>query len=267
MNPAILVVSFGTTHLDTLRETIARTETDIADAFPDWSFYRAFTSGVVRRRLREQHGIAADSVEDALARIAADGVTRVVVQPTLLIPGEEYERLQASVYAAAGGLEVSMGRPLLSSDQDLREILSALRDAYPVEEDTVLLAMGHGTEHSANDLYERLARMMREQTGPLMRLCTVEGVPTFQDAVSELTALDRRRALIVPLMLVAGDHAKNDMAGDEPDSLRCQLESAGYETSCVLQGLGQMKAVRRMYIQRALEAAEKLSATKSCSCR
>lgn len=255
MKSAILVVSFGTTHLSTLRENISRTETSIADAFPGWPFYRAFTSPTVRRRLLEQHGISVDSVEEAMARMSADGVERVVVQPTLLIPGEEYDKLRASL-AVLSGPRVSIGRPLLCGDQDLGEMTAALRDAYPVDSGTVLLLMGHGTGHSANRIYERLAEQMRLLPGPAMRLCTVEGTPTFADAVAELSALSQRRVLAAPLMLVAGDHAKNDMAGDGPESLRSQLTAAGFQVTCALQGLGQLSAVRDMYVRRALEAAE-----------
>ncbi len=254
MKSAILVVSFGTTHLNTLRENISRTEASIADAFPDCPFYRAFTSPTVRRRLLEQSGIAVDSVEEAMARIAADGAERVIVQPTLLIPGEEYDRLCACLVVPSG-LSVSIGRPLLCGDQDLGEMTAALRDAYPVDSGTVLLLMGHGTGHSANSIYERLAEQMRKLEGSAMRLCTVEGTPTFADAVAELSALPQRRVLAAPLMLVAGDHAKNDMAGDEPESLRSQLMAAGFQVSCSLQGLGQLSAVRDMYVRRALEAA------------
>lgn len=256
MKSAILVVSFGTTHLDTLRENISRTEASIADNFPDWPFYRAFTSPTVRRRLLEKHGISVDSVEEALARIAADGVERVVLQPTLLIPGEEYDKLCASVQSSAGALTISMGRPLLCGDQDLAEMTTALQEAYPVDSETVLLLMGHGTEHRANSIYEKLAEQMRALEGTTMRLCTVEGIPSFTDAVAELSALPQGKVLTAPLMLVAGDHAKNDMAGDEPESLRSQLTAAGLQVSCALQGLGQLSAVRNMYVRRALEAAQ-----------
>lgn len=256
MKSAILVVSFGTTHLDTLRENISRTEASIADAFPNWPFYRAFTSPTVRRRLSEQYGIVADSVEEAMARMASDGVERVVLQPTLLIPGEEYDKLCAAVQASAGSLTVSIGRPLLCGEPDLREMTDALRAAYPVDSGTVLLLMGHGTEHRANSIYEQLAGQMRALEGTTMRLCTVEGSPTFADAVAELSSLPQRKVLAAPLMLVAGDHAKHDMAGDAPDSLCSLLTAAGLQVSCALQGLGQLKAVREMYVRRALEAAE-----------
>ena len=255
MNPAILVVSFGTTHLDTLQKTIARTEADIAAAFPGCPLYRAFTSNMVRAKLAKVHKIHVDSVAEALARIAADGHTQAVVQPTLLIPGEEYDRLCAAVREAAGPLKTAIGRPLLDDDEDLDRVTSILREAYPVPADTTLLAMGHGTAHGANRIYEVLAEKFRAQEGGvLMRLCTVEGTPTFADAVAELTALPQRKALLAPLLLVAGEHTKSDLAGPQPGSLRSQLVQAGFQVDCALKGLGELSAVREMYVQRVQEA-------------
>ena len=258
MEPAILVVSFGTTHLDTLQENITRTEEDIAAAFPGHALYRAFTSGVVRRRLEQNQSVHVDSVEEALARIAADGHTQVVIQPTLLIPGEEYDLLRASVEQAAGELRYSLGRPLLCAGSDLDGVIAILREAYPTEKDTILLAMGHGTEHDANHLYEQLAETFRTREGAPMRLCTVEGTPTFADAVRELKTMPQRKALLIPLLFVAGDHAKNDMAGENPESLRSLLAAEGFQVSCIVRGLGQLPSIRVQYVRRALEAAKAL---------
>ena len=254
MEPAVLVVSFGTTHLDTMEKTITRTEADIAAAFPGCPLYRAFTSNMVRAKLAKVHKIHVDSVAEALARIAADGHTQAVVQPTLLIPGEEYDRLCAAVREAAGPLKTAIGRPLLDDDGDLDRVTSIFREAYPVPADTVLLAMGHGTAHGANRIYEVLAEKFRAQVGVLMRLCTVEGTPTFADAVAELTALPQRKALLAPLLLVAGEHTKSDLAGPQPGSLRSQLVQAGFQVDCALRGLGELSAVRKMYVRRVQEA-------------
>ena len=115
--------------------------------------------------------------------------------------------------------------------------------------------MGHGPAHAANALYEAMARRLRALPGAAVRLCTVEGVPTFEDAAAELAALGRPRALLVPLLLAAGDHAKNDMAGPAPGSLRARLEAAGLRTACVLGGLGRLDGIRALYVRRALQAA------------
>lgn len=256
MKTALLVVSFGTTHMDTLEKTIIPTECAIAEAFPQYPFYRAFVSNIVRRRLREERGMVIDDVEQALARIAADGYTHVLLQPTLLIPGEEMDRLMTSVMRGKGSLQVSVGMPLLCKNEDLEEILNVLETMYPVDSDTVLLMMGHGTEHSGNRIYEQLAEKMRSRNSMAMRLCTVEGSPSFEDAVQELLDMPQRKVVAAPLLFVAGDHAKNDMAGEEEDSLRSLLEAQGFSVSCRLQGLGEFAQVQQIFVDKARKAWE-----------
>lgn len=242
MKKAILAVSFGTTHLDTLEKTIQAVENDLAAAFPDAAVYRAFTSGIVRKRLKSKFNMDVDSVKDALERMKADGVERVIVQPTLLIPGEEYDRLRTEVLLHAGRMHISIGLPLLWDDADLDFLADCVKRTYPVADDTVLLAMGHGTSHEANSLYLRLAEKME--------LCTVEGKPDFDDALERLKKQDKRKVHLVPLLLVAGDHSKNDMAGDSPNSLRSRLEREGLEVSWTLAGLGELPDVRAAYVRR-----------------
>lgn len=257
MKTGILIVSFGTTHLDTLAKTIQAVEEDLMAAFPGAQCYRAFTSKIVRSRLKSKYDISVDSVEEALERMKGDGVEQLVVQPTLLIPGEEYDRLRSKVLLNAGDMEIAMGQPLLWDDTDLKAIMQILAQAYPVAEDTVLLAMGHGTEHESNCLYVRLSQMMERQGGSLA-VCTVEGKPDFEDAIELLKGQEKRKVHLVPMLLVAGDHSKNDMAGEEPDSLRGMLEQEGFEVSWTLQGLGEIPAIREIYVQRAKTAFETL---------
>ena len=251
MKTALLVISFGTTHLDTMEKTIVATENALAAAFPAIPVYRAFTSGVVRKRLKAKFDIHVDSMEEALARIAADGYKKVVVQPTLLIPGEEYDKLCAAMETSANGMQIAIGKPLLCSDSDMEAMIHLLQKAYPVEDDTILLLMGHGTEHSANSIYIRMAEKMKNTS---MRLCTVEGIPSFDDVMDELSALPQKKILLAPMLFVAGDHAKNDMAGNKPDSLRSILEAKGYTVSCAIQGLGELADVQNMYAQKTREA-------------
>lgn len=256
MKTALLVVSFGTTHLDTFQETIVKTENVLKDAFPSLPFYRAFTSRIVRARLDSKYGMKVDDVETALARIAGDGFTHVLIQPTLLIPGEEFDRLNASIRAAAGDLTVAVGNPLICNEQDMERMIAILKEAYPIGEDSALLLMGHGTYHSANNLYEIMNSKMQNTS---MRICTVEGSPTFDDGVEEMRSLGVQNVTLAPMLFVAGDHAKNDMAGDEPDSLRSLLEEAGFRVTPILQGLGQIDHVRQLYVEQAEKAFQGLT--------
>ena len=192
-----------------------------------------------------------DSTQEALARIAADGYDRVIVQPTLLIPGVEYDKLCAAVETSVGGLQAVIGKPLLCCEQDMDTLIEALRLAYPVDDGTVLLMMGHGTGHSADDIYVRMAEKMRSLP---MRLCTVEGTLIFADVAEELSGFPYKKVRLAPMLFVAGEHARNDMAGDAPDSLRSLLKARGYQVECILRGLGELSDVQRMYVEKAREA-------------
>ena len=263
MKLGILAVSFGTTHLDTLEKTVQAVEQDLSAAFPGAHLYRAFTSGMVRSRLKSKFDMDVDSVSEALARMRADGVERAVVQTTLLLPGEEFDLLCREVLAHAGPMKTALGLPLLWDDSDCSAIIDILRAVYPVEEDQALLLMGHGTRHAANDLYLRLSQHMEALSGQ-MALCTIEGTPTFEDAIETLKAQSKRRVRVAPLLLVAGDHAKNDMAGDAPDSLRRRLEAEGFQVACDIRGLGEIPAVRERFVRRARTAYETLNTDCGC---
>lgn len=251
MKEAILVVSFGTTHLDTLEKTIAAVEADIAAAYPGIECRRAFTSGIVRSRLKEKFGIEVDGASEALAKLASEGFERVTVQPTLLLPGEEFDKLRSAALEAAGDMLVSVGLPLLWDDGDLAALTQILVREYPMPEGTVLLAMGHGTSHEADALYKRLALHFKKAG---IHICTVEGSISFEDALEELCAGSARRAHLVPLLLVAGDHSKNDMAG----GLKGLLEEKGFEVTFSLKGLGELKLVRERFVKRAAAAKQGL---------
>ncbi len=260
MKQAILVVSFGTSYLDTLERTIAATEAAIAAAFPTWTVRRAFTSGMIMRKLRTRDGIEIDSVPQALERLLAEGFTRVVVQPTHMMHGEEYEKLCAQVAPYRNRLCLSVGMPLLHSLEDYRQLTQALLDWLPTPEpQQALVLMGHGTEHFANSAYAQLDYMLSEG-GRAVYVATVEGYPTLEQVLGRLQE-QITHVTLAPLMLVAGDHARNDMAGDE-DSWKAELEAEGYQVTCLLQGLGECAAVREIFVAHCQVAMEAMQAAQ-----
>ena len=256
MKQAILVVSFGTSHPDTLERTIARTEQAVQAAFPEAAVFRAFTSGIIRRKLEREQGIVIRSVEEAMEHIVEQGFEAVTVQPTLVIPGTEFDLLREALAPYRGKIVLRLGKPLLWEQADLERMARLLGEHFAPDGESVLLMMGHGTGHPANDFYVRLAQTFRACEQYCLRLCTVEGTPTFEDALEELRGQPRRRVIAAPLMLVAGDHAKNDMAGDGPESLRSLLEQAGFTVDCRIAGLGEIQEIREIYCRRIREAGE-----------
>lgn len=253
MNSAILVASFGSTHLDTLENCVYPMEKALQAQFPNTRFYRSFLSNIVRRRLAEKQGMEIPDTAESMEQMLQEGVTELVVQPTLIIPGEEFDRLKAQLQPYADRVKISLGQPLLS-DPEVTESLLDLLDSLYGSEDGVLLLMGHGTDHPAGKIYEDLAEQLRRRPGHPMRMCTVEGTPNFEDAVQEIQAQGFKKATLVPLMLVAGDHAKNDMAGPEKGSLASMLQAVGVETHCVIDGLGSKPQVQQMFCRLAAAA-------------
>ena len=256
---AVLVASFGTSHLDTLEKTIQPIEWDIAGRMPGRVLRRAFTSGMILRKLEERDGLKIDSVPQALERLAEEGFEDVVVQPTHIMNGEEFDKLmaQAEPYRARFR-RLAFGWPLLTTLEDYRDLTAALSEALPEPEaDTAHIFMGHGTEHFANAAYCQLSYMFHDQGRPDVLVGTVEGYPGLEQVLRRLEERPQvRKVVLRPLMVVAGDHAKNDLAGDEEGSWKRRIQAAGYETACVLSGLGERPEVRALFVRHALEAEE-----------
>ena len=246
---AILVVSFGTTKDETREKTIGAVEKAIALAFPGFLIQRAFTSSVVIKRLAAR-GIAVKSVERALEYLVEAGVEKVFIQPTHLIPGEEYEKLltQAAPFAKRFGT-LAIAKPLLYDTEDFIAIADAVGSAYKTEPGEALLLMGHGSAHFAGCIYPAMTYVLRNRGLDQAFLATVEGYPDFDDIRIEIARNSYQKVRLVPFMLVAGDHAMNDMAGDEPDSWKNRCAKMGITPHCILAGLGELEAVREVYVR------------------
>ena len=248
--PVILVVSFGTSYTDNLDLSIGAVEADIAAAFPEYEVRRAFTAQTVIDILGEGN-MEIDNVTEAMERLVADGVKNVVIQPTHVMNGAEYDDVMAEIAPYADQFEVmAVGKALLTSHEDYEAVIEALLadNENAGSADTALVYMGHGTHHFANATYSQLEAMMHAEGYENAFVGTVEGFPTLEVVQSQVTAYGAKKIVLMPLMVVAGDHASNDMAGDEEDSWKVILTDAGFEVECVLEGLGQNAGIRAIYI-------------------
>ncbi|MDO5545722.1 MAG: precorrin-2 C(20)-methyltransferase [Eubacteriales bacterium] len=259
MKKAILAVSFGTSYPDTLRKTIAATEKALAEAFPDWEVRRAFTSGMIIRKLKERDGVEIENVTQAMQRLEEEGYTHVAVQSTHVMHGEEYEKMLSQLEPFRLRMKISVGMPLLHGEEDYAAVAQALLNWLPaLAEDEALVLMGHGTTHFANSAYAQMEHMLQEICD-WVYLATVEGYPTLESVERQLAKRPEiRRLMLAPFMLVAGDHARNDMSGDE-DSWAGQLKQAGYPVRCILQGLGECPAIRGLFVEHCRQAVETLA--------
>lgn len=246
MKKALLCVSFGTS-VPSARQSIGAVEAALCAAAPEYDFFRAFTSSSIRHILAGQGG-AVYSPLQALDRLAAAGYTDVIVQPTHLLPGMEYEKLRTETSAASGRFRrLLLGSPLLADAADEAALAELLCSRYPACPHEALVWMGHGTEHEANEVYSRLQAQFAAAGRTDIFVGTLKGRPALGDVRAWLKGNNFIAVRLAPLMLSAGGHALNDMAGSGPGSWKSALEADGIRVRCTLQGLGQLPDVQRLY--------------------
>lgn len=260
----LLVVSFGTSYNDSRRLTIGAIEDKLDDEFGGtYSVRRGFTSQIIIDHVKSRDDIAIDNVKEALDRAVDNGVKNLVVQPTHLMNGLEYNELVDEIANYSDAFDsVSIGEPLLTSDDDFDKVITAITDATAEYDDgeTAICFMGHGTEADSNAVYAKMQELLTEKGYDNYYVGTVEATPSLDDVLALVNAGDYKRVVLRPLMIVAGDHANNDMAGDEDDSWKSAFEDAGYEVICVVNGLGELPAIQDIFVehaQAAIDAANK----------
>ena len=255
---AILAVSFGTSHSDTRAVTIDAIEQDFQNAFPDYSLYRAWTSKMIIKKLKSRDNIHVNTVKEAMEQMRADGITDVLVQPTHVINGIENDLMKEDALSYREFFHsISFGNPLLTTEEDSMEVIQAVADEFPgLKEEEVLVLMGHGTTHYANAIYAALDYTFKDKGYKNIFLGTVEAYPSMESLMRMVKEYNPSKVILAPFMIVAGDHAKNDMAGDDPESWYSQFKAAGFPVSTVVKGLGEYPGIRRLLVKHltALEA-------------
>ena len=257
----LLVVSFGTSYNDSRRETIGAIEKAMQTAFPDYSVRRAFTSQIIIDHVKDRDGVTIDNVEQALERAVNNGVKTLVVQPTHLMDGLEYTDLVDELAQYTDAFEhIAVGAPLLTSDGDFQAVADAITQATAQYDDgdTAICFMGHGTEAESNRIYGEMQQVLEAAGHDRYYVGTVEAEPTLEDVLAGVKDSGAHRVVLQPLMIVAGDHANNDMAGDEEGSWKRAFQDAGYEVECVLKGLGELEAIQQLFAAHAQAAMDTL---------
>lgn len=250
MKKGIIVTSFGTTHEDTRKLCIEPIENLIRDEFKDYLVLRAFTSRVVISRLKKNYNYLVVNPTEALEDMKSRGIKDVYLQPLLIIEGHEYDKTVREVNEFLKeniDFKVKVGRPLLSDNKDYEDSINAL-NISDFEEGEGLVLMGHGTYHEADLTYEKMENLMRDKGYDNVFVGTVEGENTIEDIVKTLKERDISKVSLRPFMLVAGDHAKNDMASDQEDSWKTILEKNNIEVDVKIEGLGENKEIRNIFI-------------------
>lgn len=275
----ILVVSFGTSFNTSRVQDIGGIEKAIAEANPDWSVRRAFTSQIIINHIQARDDEKIDNVEQALDRAVANGVKNLVVQPTHLMHGAEYDDLVEAVEAYADNFDsVEIAEPLLGevgadaaeTNSDKETVAKAVVDQAVSEteydsldaaagEGVAFVFMGHGTSHTAKVTYSQMQTQMNDLGYDNVFIGTVEGEPeetSCENIIAAVKDAGYTKVVIRPLMVVAGDHANNDMAGDEDDSWKSMfLADGSFESvECQIAGLGEIEAVQKVYVAHTADA-------------
>ncbi|MBQ3471740.1 MAG: sirohydrochlorin cobaltochelatase [Clostridia bacterium] len=257
VKPVILTVSFGTSYNDSREKTIGAVEKAIADANPDYEVRRAFTSQIIIDKLKQRDNLEIDNVKEALDKLVKDGIKTLVVQPTHVMHGFEYDDVVAEVKKYSDKFDkLAIGEPLLSSDEDFKKAADAIVDNTKEYEgdNTCVVLMGHGTEHKANAAYAKLQNVFTANGPDNYFIGTVEAEPTVEDMVKKAKDGKYSKVVLRPLMVVAGDHANNDMAGDEDDSWKSIFKKQGFVVEGVFKGMGEIPAIQQLYVSHVKDA-------------
>lgn len=265
---AIVVMTFGTTFKDTRTKTIDATVDAIKDAHPGVKVVTAYTSHIIIDRVAKNEGIKFPTPEEALDQLKAEGYSRVALVSLDVIPGMEYN-YDMGVYQNYKNQfkKMTLGTSLMywqgqaEQPDDVTETIKALATQFPKQgKHDAILIMAHGTPQVSNAYYSVIQAKIDELGYKNVYVYTVEGWPSLETVMPKLKANGIKNVTLMPMMMVAGDHANNDMAGSDPDSHKSILEKAGYTVTPYIHGIGENKAVQALYVERANDAWQALEA-------
>ncbi|MDR3231502.1 MAG: sirohydrochlorin cobaltochelatase [Synergistaceae bacterium] len=256
----ILLVSFGTSMPEATGAIEALTRAT-EEAFPDVPVRIAYTSNIIRRKLKREQNISIPTPAEALAALNDEGFTHVAVQPMHIIPGEEYDEVKgvvdafASIQGKYGFQRLLIGRPFLSNAEDCAVMAGILKRRFEGRTGKTVVLMGHGTPHMANAMYSELQLAISRAAGEgKIVLGTVEAGPSFDDVLATLKKARGKRLVLAPFMIVAGDHANNDLADpDDPESWLSRFKKEGYTVETDLVGLGQYPEIAKLFVNHVAE--------------
>ena len=257
----LLVLSFGTSFNDSRRLTIGAIEDALEKAFPDYSVRRGFTANIIIDHVKRRDNEVIDDVKEALDRAQKNGVKTLVVQPTHLMDGLEYNDIVNEIASYSDAFDkVVIGKPLLTTDDDFKRVENAIVDWTKDYDDgkTAICFMGHGTEAESNSVYAKMQDMLTADGHTNYFVGTVEASPSVEDVLAKVKAGGYEKVVLEPLMVVAGDHANNDMAGEDEDSWKSIFEAEGFKVECLLRGLGENEDIRKLYVEHAQAAVDSI---------
>ena len=244
MKKAILVTSFGTSHKDTRKKCLDSIQREVEEKYGNENVERAYTSGIIRRIIEKNEGIHIFDQEEGLKVLKDKGFEEIITMSLHILDGIEYSKLDDKFG--------KISKPLLADDEDFKKIVEN-KEFNDLEGDDAIVFMGHGTESEADCAYQKLQDEYLKAGKNNIFIATVNGKVTIKDVIEKMKGKGFKKILLKPFMIVAGDHAKNDMSSDDEDSWKTMLKNEGYEVTSVLKGMGEYEFIRKMFMDK-LEA-------------
>ena len=244
MKKAILVTSFGTSHRDTREKCLDLIQREVEEKYGSENVERVYTSGIIRRIIEKNEGVHIFDQEEGLKVLKDKGFEEIITMSLHILDGIEYSKLDDKFG--------KISKPLLADDEDFEKIVEN-KEFNDLEGNDAIVFMGHGTESEADYAYQKLQEEYLKAGKNNIFIATVEGKVTIKDVIEKMKGKGFRNILLKPLMIVAGDHAKNDMSSDDEDSWKTILKNEGYEVTSVLKGMGEYEFIREMFMDK-LEA-------------
>ena len=244
MKKAILVTSFGTSHKDTRKKCLDSIQREVEEKYGSENVERAYTSGIIRRIIEKNEGIHIFDQKEGLKVLKDKGFEEIITMSLHILDGIEYSKLDDKFG--------KISKPLLADDEDFEKIVEN-KEFNDLEGNDAIVFMGHGTESEADYAYQKLQEEYLKAGKNNIFIATVEGKVTIKDVIEKMKGKGFKKILLKPFMIVAGDHAKNDMSSDDEDSWKTILKNEGYEVTSVLKGMGEYEFIRKMFMDK-LEA-------------
>ena len=244
MKKAILVTSFGTSHRDTREKCLDLIQREVEEKYGSENVERAYTSRIIRRIIEKNEGVHIFDQEEGLKVLKDRGFEEIITMSLHILDGIEYSKLDDKFG--------KISKPLLADDEDFEKIVEN-KEFNDLEGNDAIVFMGHGTESEADYAYQKLQDEYLKAGKNNIFIATVDGKVTIKDVIEKMKGKGFKKILLKPFMIVAGDHAKNDMSSDDEDSWKTILKNEGYEVTSVLKGMGEYEFIRKMFMDK-LEA-------------
>ena len=241
MKKAILVTSFGTSHRDTREKCLDSIQREVEEKYGSENVERAYTSGIIRRIIEKNEGVHIFDQEEGLKVLKDKGFEEIITMSLHILDGIEYSKLDDKFG--------KISKPLLLDDEDFKRIAEN-KEFNDLEGNDAIVFMGHGTESEADCAYQKLQDEYLKAGKNNIFIATVDGKVTIKDVIEKMKGKGFKKILLKPFMIVAGDHAKNDMSSDDEDSWKTILKNEGYEVTAVLKGMGEYKFIREMFMDK-----------------